>query len=72
MLSIKFGRYSMKSIAVRYRARGTSDPWRDIRLYLEVGETAADRISRFEDENYGTIEIAPTEALLRLVDRKES
>jgi hypothetical protein len=61
----------MNSVVVRYRARGTSDLWREIRLSLNAGESAADRISRFEDENYGTIEIAFTEASVRLVHRKE-
>ncbi len=62
----------MNSVVVRYRARGTSDPWREIRLSLNAGETAADRISRFEDENYGTIEIACTAPSVRLVHRKEN
>ena len=60
----------MNSVVVRYRARGTSDPWREIRLSLNAGETAADRISRFEDENFGTIEIASPPSV-RLVHRKE-
>jgi hypothetical protein len=61
----------MNSVVVRYRARGTSGPWREIRLSVNAGETAADRISRFEDENYGTIEITSIEASVRLVHRKE-
>jgi hypothetical protein len=61
----------MKAVMVRYRLRGSSDPWREIRLDLDGNETAADRVSRFEDENYGTIEIAPKEPLVRLVHRKE-
>lgn len=67
----QFGRRSMKAVVVRYRARGSSDPWREISLSLDADETVADRISRFEDENYGTIEIAPTEASIRLVHRRE-
>ncbi len=61
----------MSSVLIRYRARGTSEPWREIKLSLSAGETVADRISRFEDENYGTIEIAPTEPVVRLVHRKD-
>jgi hypothetical protein len=61
----------MNSVVVRYRARGTSDPCREIRLSLNADETAADRISRFEDENYGTIELAWTKAPVRLVHCKE-
>ena len=61
----------MKALLVRYRVRASSAPWREIRLNLDVDEKAADRVSRFEDENYGTIEVAPSEPLIRLVHRKE-
>jgi hypothetical protein len=61
----------MSSVVVRYRARGSSETWREIRLSLNADETVADRISRFEDENYGTIEIAPTEPAIRLLHRKQ-
>jgi hypothetical protein len=66
------GSHSMKAVVIRYRARGSSDPWREIKLNLDADETIADGISRFEDENYGTIEIAPTEPSIRLVHRRES
>jgi hypothetical protein len=61
----------MSSVVVRYRSRGSSDPWREIKLSLNAGETAAERISRFEDENYGAIELASTDAPVRLVHHKE-
>ena len=57
----------MSSVVVRYRARGSSETWREIRLSLNADETVADRISRFEDENFGTIEVVPAEPVVQLV-----
>ena len=57
----------MKSIVVRYRPRGSSEAWRQIKLSVSADETIADRISRFEDENFGTIEVVPAEPVFQLV-----
>ena len=61
----------MNSIIVSYRARGTSHPWRKIELTVNEGETPTDRISHFEDENYGTVELRSTGDSVQLIRRKE-
>ncbi len=62
----------MKTVVVRYRRRGSSDPWCEITLSLEASETSVERASRFEDENFGALEILPFEPSLRLVHSRKS
>jgi hypothetical protein len=62
----------MKALVVRYRRRGTSDSWRELTLTLEPGETIVDRINRFEDENFGTVEVLPTEPSVLLMPWRKS
>ena len=57
----------MKTVVVRYRVRGETKAWREIELSLDANESFADRITRFEDENFGTVEVAPNEPVVRLV-----
>ena len=47
-----------KTVVVRYRARGSSGPWRETKLAVNDYEAITGRISRFENENFRTIEIA--------------
>lgn len=56
-----------KTVVIRYRRRGISDTWRELTLTLEPGETTLHRVNRFEDENYGTVEVQPAEPSVRLI-----
>jgi hypothetical protein len=62
----------MKTVVVRYRVRGEAESWREIKLSVDTNESIADRIGRFEDENFGTVEVAPNEPLFRLVPPRRS
>ena len=62
----------MRTVMIRYRVRGSSDPWREIKLTLNADETIADRISRFEDENFGSVEIAPSDPVVRPMQPRRS
>jgi hypothetical protein len=62
----------MKTVVIRYRGRGTSGTWREINLTLEPNETRVDRINRFEDENFGMVEVVPVEPSVRLVHPRKS
>jgi hypothetical protein len=62
----------MKTVVVRYRVRGETESWREIKLSVDANESIADRISRFEDENFGTVEVAPNDPVVRLVPPRRS
>ncbi len=62
----------IKTVVVRYRGRRTSDSWRELKLTVELGETVIDRISRFEDENFGTVEVLPAGPSVRLIHSRKS
>jgi hypothetical protein len=62
----------MRTVVVRYRRRGTADSWREVKLSVEPGETVVDRINRFEDENYGAVEVLPAGPSVRLIHSRKS